>query len=108
VAPETLVWAVGAVAAGWGIRAVARGCEVDPPTVLGWGGAVADHAAVFARPCLPEVRVTPGHLAALCALLSAVQADAVSETAAPHRLARSPRWVGGAIDISARISMDAP
>ena len=36
VAPEKLVWAVGALAEGLGIRAVARVFEVDPNTVLGW------------------------------------------------------------------------
>src|SRR6185503_17187796 len=35
VAPEKLVWAVGALAEGLGIRAVARVFEVDPNTVLG-------------------------------------------------------------------------
>src|SRR5499433_1206998 len=36
VAPEKLVWAVGALAEGLGIRAVARVFEVDPNTVLAW------------------------------------------------------------------------
>src|SRR6266705_2109476 len=36
VAPEKLVWAVGALAEGLGIRAVARVFEVDPNTVLQW------------------------------------------------------------------------
>src|SRR5712692_2033374 len=47
VAPERLVWAVGAVAEGLGIRAVARVFEVDPNTVLTWLVEVADHAAAF-------------------------------------------------------------
>jgi hypothetical protein len=34
VAPDVLVWAVGALAEGLGIRAVARVFEVDPHTVL--------------------------------------------------------------------------
>src|SRR6266853_2349096 len=36
VVPERLVWAVGALAEGLGIRAVARVFEVDPNTVLAW------------------------------------------------------------------------
>src|SRR5215510_13137052 len=36
VAPDLLVWAVGALAEGLGIRAVARVFEVDPNTVLQW------------------------------------------------------------------------
>jgi hypothetical protein len=46
---EKLVWAVGALAEGLGIRAVARVFEVDPNTVLAWLVAVADHAAAFSR-----------------------------------------------------------
>jgi len=36
VSPERLVWAVGALVEGLGIRAVPRVLEVDPPTVLQW------------------------------------------------------------------------
>src|SRR3989441_3244428 len=36
VSPDLLVWAVGALAEGLGIRAVARVFEVDPNTVLAW------------------------------------------------------------------------
>ena len=58
VAPEKLVWAVGALAEGLGIRAVARVFEVDPNTVLTWLVEVADHAAAFSQYFLHEVRVT--------------------------------------------------
>jgi IS1 family transposase len=98
VAPEKLVWAVGALAEGLGIRAVARVFEVDPHTVLVWLVEVADHAAVFSRHFLHDVRVTQVQLDELFALLRAVQAGDVSETEAIHRLSRSPRWVWGAID----------
>ncbi len=80
---------------GLGIRAVARVFEVDPNTVLGWLVEVADHAAVFSRHFLHDVRVTQVQLDELFALLRAVQAGDVSETEAIHRLSRSPRWVGG-------------
>ena len=86
VAPEKLVWAV------------ARVFEVDPHTVLVWLVEVADHAAVFSRHFLHDVRVTQVQLDELFALLRAVQAGDVSETEAIHRLSRSPRWVWGAID----------
>jgi hypothetical protein len=97
VAPEQLVWAVGALAAGWGMRAVARGVEVDPNTVLAWLVAVADHAVAFSQYCLHAVRGAPGQLDALCARLSAGKAGAGSETEAVERLSRSPRWVWAAI-----------
>src|SRR5216684_3948978 len=98
VAPEKLVWAVGALAEGLGIRAVARVFEVDPNTVLQWLVEVADHATAFSRYFLHDVRVTQVQLDELFALLSAVKAGEVSEAEALTRLARSPRWVWTAMD----------
>ena len=49
VSPDLLVWAIGALAEGLGIRAVARVFEVDPNTVLQWLVEVADHAAAFCQ-----------------------------------------------------------
>ena len=98
MAPEKLVWAVGALAEGLGIRAVARVFEVDPNTVLHWLVEVADHAAVFSRYFLHDVRVTQVQLDELFALLSAVQAGEVSEAEAITRLSCSPHWVWVAMD----------
>jgi hypothetical protein len=95
VAPERLVWAVGALAEGLGIRAVARVFEVDPNTVLRWLVEVADHAAAFSRYFLHDVRVTQVQLDELLALLSAVKAGEVSDAEAIQRLSRSPHWVWG-------------
>src|SRR6266705_888605 len=98
VAPDVLVWAVGALAEGLGIRAVARVFEVDPNTVLQWLVEVADHATAFSQYFVHDVRVTQVQLDELFALLSAVKAGEVSEAEAIQRLSRSPRWVWGAID----------
>jgi IS1 family transposase len=98
VAPEKLVWAVGALAEGLGIRAVARVFEVDPNTVLAWLVEVADHAAAFSRYFLHDVRVTQVQLDELFALLSAVKTGEVNEAEALTRLSRSPHWVWAAID----------
>jgi hypothetical protein len=98
VAPEKLVWAVGALAEGLGIRAVARVFEVDPKTVLAWLVEVAEHAVAFSQDVLHDVWVTQVQLDALFALLSAVKAGAVSEAEAIQRLSRSPHWVWAAID----------
>jgi IS1 family transposase len=98
VVPERLVWAVGALAEGLGIRAVARVFEVDPNTVLQWLVEVADHAAAFTQYFLHDVRVTPVQLDELFALLSAVKAGEVSDTEAIQRLSRSPHWVWVAMD----------
>ena len=98
VAPDLLVWAVGALAEGLGIRAVARVFEVDPNTVLQWLVAVAEHAAAFSRYFLHDVRVTQVQLDELFALLSAVKTGEVSEAVAITRLSRAPHWVWAAID----------
>src|SRR6266446_5645308 len=98
VAPEKLVWAVGALTEGLGIRAVARVFEVDPNTVLAWLVEGAEHAAVFSQYVLHDVRVTQVQLDELFALLSAVKTGEVSAQEALTRLSRSPHWVWAAID----------
>jgi len=98
VAPQTLVWAVGALAEGLGIRAVARVFEVDPNIVLQWLSEVADHTAAFSRYFLHDLRITQVQLDELFALLSAVKAGEVSEAEASERRSRSPHWVWAAID----------
>jgi IS1 family transposase len=98
VSPDLLVWAVGALAEGLGLRAVARVFEVDPNTVLQWLVEVADQAMAFSRYFLHDVRVTQVQLDELFALLSAVKAGEVSEAEAITRLSRSPHWVWTAMD----------
>ena len=98
VAADQLVWAVGALAEGLGIRAVARVFTVDPHTVLAWLVEAAEHLQAFSQHFLHHVHVTQGQLDELYALLRAVQAGEVSEGKARQRLARSPRWVWVAID----------
>src|SRR5262249_25791357 len=98
VAPDLLVWAVGAWAEGLGIRAVARVFDVDPNTVLQWLVEAADHLTAFSQYFLHDVRVTQVQLDELFTLLSAVKAGEVSEAVAIARLSRSPHWVWAAID----------
>jgi transposase-like protein len=90
VSPDMLIWAVGALAEGLGIRAVARVFAVDPNTVLAWLMAVADHVAAFSRYFLHDVRVTQVQLDELFAVLSAVKTGEVSAAEAIHRLEHSP------------------
>src|SRR5437879_9193006 len=85
VVPEKLVWAVGALAEGLGIRAVAWGFEVDLNTVLHWLSEAADHAAAFSQYFLHDLRVTQVQLDELFALLSVVKAGEVSEAEAITR-----------------------
>jgi hypothetical protein len=103
VAPDLLVWAVGALAEGLGIRAVARVFAVDPNTVLAWLLEVADHLKAFSPYFLRDVRVTQVQLDELYALLSAVKDGEVSEAEAIARLERSPQWVWGAMDPESKL-----
>jgi IS1 family transposase len=98
VTPDLLVWAVGALAEGLGIRAVARVFEVDPNTVLQWLVEAAEQLQAFSQYFLHDVRVTQVQLDELYALLSAVKDGTVSEAEALHRLSRSPHWVWVALD----------
>ena len=98
VAPELLVWAVGALAEGLGIRAVARVFEVDPNTVLQWLVEAADHLEAFSQYFLHDVHVTQVQLDELFALLSAVKAGESMMHEALQRLSRSPHWVWVAMD----------
>jgi IS1 family transposase len=98
VPPEVLVWVVGALAEGLGIRAVARVFAVDPNTVLHWLTEVADQAAAFSRYFLHDVHVTQVQLDELFALLSAVKAGEVNEGEALSRVSRSSHWVWVALD----------
>jgi IS1 family transposase len=98
VAPDLLVWAVGALAEGLGIRAVARVFEVDPHTVLQWLVEAAEQLQAFSQYFLHDVRVTQVQLDELYALLSAVKAGEVSEAEAITRLSRSPHWIWAALD----------
>ena len=103
VAPDLLVWAVGALAEGLGIRAVARVFAVDPNTVLAWLLEVADHLKAFSQYFLRDVRVTQVQLDELYALLSAVKDGEVSAAEAIERLERSPQWVWVAMDPESKV-----
>jgi IS1 family transposase/transposase-like protein len=98
VAPERFMWAVGALAEGLGIRAVARVFEVDPNTVLQWLVEAADQAAAVSQHFLHDVRVSQVQLDELFAVVSAVKAGEVREAQAIARLSRSPHWVWAALD----------
>ena len=98
VSPDKLVWAMGALAEGLGLRAVARVFEVDPNTVLAWLVEAADHAVAFSQYFLHDLRVTQVQLDELFALLNAVKTGEVSEVQALKRLSRSPQWVWAAMD----------
>jgi IS1 family transposase/transposase-like protein len=103
VAPELVVWAVGALAEGLGIRAVARVFRVDPNTVLAWVLEAADHLEAFSRFLLHDVQVSQVQLDELYAVLSAVKAGQMTEAEAIERLEHSPHWVWAAIDPQSKL-----
>jgi hypothetical protein len=98
VARELVVWALGSLAEGLGICAVARVFEVAPNTVLQWLVEAADHLTVFSQYFLHDVWVTPVQLDDLLAMLRAVKAGEVRAGAAIQRLSRAPHGVWAAID----------
>jgi IS1 family transposase len=98
VAPELMVWAVGALAEGLGIRAVARVFAVDPNTVLQWLVQSADQAAALSQYFLHDLHVSQVQLDELFTLLSAVKAGEVNDAEAIPRASRSPHWVWVALD----------
>jgi IS1 family transposase len=94
---------IACLAEGLGIRGTARVFEVDPNTVLPWLVEAAEQLRAFSRHVLHDVRVRQVQLDELFALLSAVQAGAVSAAEAIERLDRSPSWVWTAMDPESKL-----
>ena len=85
VPPETLIWAVGALAEGLGICAVARVLAVDPNTVLAWLMEVATLSQGTMRSPPPRCQ------GAVLGMDLALRSSMVIRVAAPiHRLDHRP------------------
>jgi len=102
-AVELIVHVLACWAEGVGIRATARGFEVDPNTVLRWLVEAAEQLQAFARYFLCEVHVRQVQLDELYAGLSAVKDGQMSEEEAIQRLSRSPQGVWTAIDPQSKL-----
>jgi hypothetical protein len=100
---DLIVRVIACLAEGLGIRGTARVFEVDPNTVLQWLVEAAAQLRAFSRHVLHDVRVRQVQLDELFALLSAVQAGAVSAAEAIERLDRSPSWVWTAMDPESKL-----
>ena len=100
---DLIVRVIACLAEGLGIRGTARVFEVDPNTVLQWLVEAAEQLRAFSRHVLHDVRVRQVQLDELFALLSAVQAGAVSAAEAIERLERSPQWVWVAMDPESKL-----
>jgi hypothetical protein len=92
-----LVRVVAAVAAGLGLRAVARVCAVAPHTVLAWLVEAADPRQAVSSSVLPDVQARQVQLDERVARLRAVKGGKLRDAAALERFARAPHGVWGAI-----------
>jgi IS1 family transposase len=86
------------LAAGLGIRATARVCEVDPNTVLQWLVEAAEHLQAFTRYFLCDVHVEQLQLDELYAVIRALRTGQISASDAIERLEPSRLWVWIAMD----------
>jgi IS1 family transposase/transposase-like protein len=102
-AVELIVRVLACLAEGLGIRATARGFEVDPNTVLHWLVEAAEQLKAFSSHFLCEVHVQQVQLDELYAVLSAVREGQMREEEAIQRLSRSPQWVWTAIDPQSKL-----
>src|SRR5438093_2386423 len=103
VAVELIVRVVACLAEGLGIRATARGFEVDPNTVLHWLVEAAEQLRAFSCYFLCEGHVQPLQLDELYAVLRDVKNGVLSEDEAIKRLERSPSWVWTAMDPESKL-----
>jgi hypothetical protein len=85
VEPDKRVWTIAALAEGLGIRAVARGSETDPTTVLCWLVEAAEPLEAFSHHFLPDLAVEQVQMDELFAWLSAVKDGEISERQAIKR-----------------------
>jgi hypothetical protein len=97
-AGELIGRVLACLAEGLGLRATARGFEVDPHTGLPWLVEAAEQLRAFSASCLCNLHVRQLPLDELYAGLREVKAGALSDAEASKRLERSPYWVWTAMD----------
>jgi len=102
-AVELIVRVLACVAEGWGIRATARGFEVEAHTVLHWLIEAAEHLRAFSVYFLCDLHVKQLQRDELYAVLRDLKAGAIGEDEAIQRLERSPSWVGTAMDPQSQV-----
>jgi len=102
-AVEVMVRVLACLAEGLGIRATARGFEVDANTVLHWLVEAAEQLRAFSAYFLCDVHVRQLQLDELYAVLRDVKAGALSEDEAIEPLERSPYWVWSAMDPDSKL-----
>jgi len=103
VSVDLIVYVIGCLAEGLGIRGTARVFEVDPNTVLQWLVEAADQLRAFSHYFLHDLHLRQVQLDELYAVLSAFKDGEVSEAEAIERLERSPHWVWVAMDPESKL-----
>ncbi len=91
------------VAEGLGIRATARGFEVDPKTVLQWLVEAAEPLRAFSASFLCDLHVEQLQLDELYAGLRGLKAGEISHDEAIRRLERSQYWGWTVIDPTSKL-----
>jgi hypothetical protein len=104
IAVELIVRVLACLAEGLGIRATARGFEVDANTVLHWLVEAAAHLRAFAAYFLCDLHVQQLQLDELYVVLRERKAGAISDDEAIERLERSPYWVWTAMDPQSKLA----
>jgi IS1 family transposase len=100
---DLIVRVLACLAEGLGIRATARGFEVDPNTVLSWLVEAAEQLRAFSAYFLCNLHLEQLQLDELYAVLRALKAGEISEDVAIMRLDRSPSWVWTAMDPRSKV-----
>jgi IS1 family transposase len=102
-AVELLVRVLACLAEGLGLRATARGFEVDANTVLHWLVEAAEQLRAFSAYLLCALHLEQRQLDEVYAVRRDRQAGAISDDEAVKRLARSPSWVWTARDPRSKV-----
>jgi hypothetical protein len=94
---------VACLAEGLGIRATARGFEVDANTVLHWLIEAAEQLRAFSASFLCDLHLEQLQLDEVYAVLRDVKAGEISDDEALRRLERSPSWVWTTMDPTSKL-----
>ena len=100
-APETILYVIGSLAEGTGLRATARIFALEAKTVLSWLIAAAEQSTAVSTYLLHDLNVSQVQLDELFALVAEWRTQPPTEDQAEQalkRLPRHPRWVWTATD----------
>src|SRR5262249_37663517 len=100
---ELIVRVLAGLAEGVGIRATARGFEVDPTTVLHWLVEAAEQLRALSAYFFCDFHLEQLQLDEVYAVLRDRKAGAINAEEASARLERAPSWVWTAMDPTSKL-----